>query len=124
SDLGTGAWNYVTGALDNGSHSLTAIDTDVAGNTGAMSSSVDVSVDASITVTPTSYTSYLRGLGVVTGNSEANSSVSIYDGNTGAALGHTTAGSNGACSVFIGNTINSVHNFGFGTWNSGITISA
>jgi Ca2+-binding RTX toxin-like protein len=82
------------------------------------SSPVDVSVDASITVTPTSYTSYLRGLGVLTGNSEANSSVSIYDGNTGAALGHTTAGSNGAWSVLMGNLTNSVHNFVLTTTDS------
>jgi hypothetical protein len=111
SDAG-GSWNFVTGALDNGSHSLSAIDTDIAGNTSTISSAVDVAVDASIAVTATNFTAFLRGLGVVSGTSEASSSVSVFDGNTGGLLGHTTAGSNGAWSVLMGNiSYNAVQNF-------------
>ncbi len=106
-----GSWNFVTGALANGSHSLAAVDTDIAGNTGTMSSAVDVAVDASIAVSPSNFTALVRGLGVVSGTSEANSSVSISDGNTGALLGQTTAGSNGAWSALMGSLAPTVHNF-------------
>ena len=34
---GSGAWSFTTAALANGAHSLTAIATDVAGNTSAAS---------------------------------------------------------------------------------------
>ena len=47
---GTGAWSYTTSALSNGTHSLTATATDVAGNTGVASTPMSVTVD---TVAPT-----------------------------------------------------------------------
>ena len=40
-----GAWSYALGALADGSHSLTATATDVAGNTGAASSALAFIVD-------------------------------------------------------------------------------
>ncbi|HEY2828211.1 MAG TPA: Ig-like domain-containing protein, partial [Pirellulales bacterium] len=110
SDAG-GSWNFVTGALNNGSHSLTAVDIDVAGNIGPASSATDVAIDASIAVSATNFTALMRGLGVLSGTSQANSSVSISDGNTGAALGHATAGANGAWSVLMGGLSYTVHNF-------------
>jgi hypothetical protein len=42
---GSGAWNYTTAALSNGAHSLTATATDVAGNTGAASTALSVTID-------------------------------------------------------------------------------
>ncbi len=42
---GTGAWSYTTPALSNGAHGLTATATDAAGNTGAASTAVSVTID-------------------------------------------------------------------------------
>ena len=42
---GTGAWSYTTPALSNGAHGLTATATDVAGNTGAASTALSVTID-------------------------------------------------------------------------------
>ena len=42
---GSGAWSYTTAALADGAHSLTATATDAAGNTGAASSALSVTVD-------------------------------------------------------------------------------
>ena len=42
---GSGAWSYTTAALSNGAHSLTATATDAAGNTGAASAVLAVTVD-------------------------------------------------------------------------------
>ena len=43
---GSGAWTYTTAALANGAHSLTATATDAAGNTGAASAALAVTVTA------------------------------------------------------------------------------
>jgi len=42
---GSGAWSYTTAALSNATHSLTATATDAAGNTGAASTALSVTVD-------------------------------------------------------------------------------
>ena len=42
---GSGAWSYTTAALADGAHSLTATATDAAGNTGAASTALSVTVD-------------------------------------------------------------------------------
>ena len=48
--MARGAWSYTTAALTNGAHSLTATATDAAGNTGAASAALSVTID---TVAPT-----------------------------------------------------------------------
>ncbi len=50
---GTGTWSYTTGTLNNGVHSLTATATDAAGNTGAASTALSVTVDTAAPVAPT-----------------------------------------------------------------------
>ncbi len=47
---GSGAWTYTTAALANGAHSLTATATDAAGNTGAASTALAVTVDTTAPV--------------------------------------------------------------------------
>ena len=42
---GTGIWSYTTTPLSNGTHSLTAIDSDAAGNSSAASSALAVTID-------------------------------------------------------------------------------
>jgi large repetitive protein len=112
---GSGAWTYTTAALSNGAHSLTATATDVAGNTGTASSALDVSIDNSpppIPVTVSSFTVSAKGTGLLMGTSEANSAISIYDGNTDASLGHVMASTTGAWIIVKeGLSANSVHNF-------------
>ena len=43
---GSGAWSYATAALPAGNHSFTAKDTDAAGNTGAASSTLNLTLTA------------------------------------------------------------------------------
>ena len=50
---GSGAWSYTTAALANGAHSLTATATDAAGNTGAASTALAVTIDTTAPAAPT-----------------------------------------------------------------------
>src|SRR5450631_1037659 len=104
---GSGAWTYTTAALSNGGHSLTATATDAAGNTGVASSAMAVTIDTAAPVAP-SITSFSSDTGLVgdgitdanvltvTGSTEANSTVKVYDGAT--LLGSATANGSGAWS--------------------------
>ena len=80
---GSGAWSFTTAALANGAHSLTATATDAAGNTGAASAALSVTIDTTAPVAPT-ITSFSTDSGMVgdgitndntltlTGTAEAN----------------------------------------------------
>ncbi len=115
---GTGAWSYTTSALANGTHSLTATATDVAGNTGAASTAMSVTVDTAAPVAPTiasfSNDSGVTGDGItndntltLTGTAEANSTVKVYDGAT--LLGTATANGTGAWSYTTSALANGTH---------------
>ena len=108
----SGDWNFTTGTLASGTHSFTATDTDAAGNASVASSVLDVSVDlqSSIADTVNSLIINSRGTGLLTGTSEANSAISINDGNTGASLSHATTSATGAWNVIMANLSNAVHN--------------
>ena len=105
---GSGAWSFTTAALTNGTHSLTATATDAAGNTGAASTALSVTVDTTAPVAP-AITSFSTDSGTVgdgitndntltlTGTAEANSTVKLYDGAT--LLGSATANGSGAWSL-------------------------
>ena len=96
---------YTTAVLANGSHSLTATATDVAGNVSSASATLAVTVDTVAPVAPT-ITSFSTDSGVVgdhitndntltlTGTAEANSTVKVFDGAT--LLGTVTANGSGA----------------------------
>ena len=56
----SGAWSYTTAALANGSHSLTATATDAAGNTGAASGALSVTIDTVAPAAPTIASFYDR----------------------------------------------------------------
>src|SRR5664280_2150471 len=49
---GSGGWTYTTAALANGAHSLTATATDAAGNAGAASTALSVTIDTTAPVAP------------------------------------------------------------------------
>ena len=115
---GSGNWSYTTAALTNGAHSLTATSTDVAGNTGAASAALSVTIDTSAPVTP-AIASYSTDSGVVgdhitndntltlAGATEAGSVVKIYDGAT--LLGSATADGSGNWSYTTAALANGAH---------------
>ena len=114
---GTGAWNYTTAALANGTHNLTATATDAAGNTSAASGN-SVTVDTVAPVAP-SIATFSTDSGVVgdhitndntltlTGTAEANSVVKVYDGAT--LLNSVTADGTGAWSYTTTALSNGTH---------------
>lgn len=105
----SGAWSLTTGTLANGVHTFTATDTDAAG-TSAASSILAVTVD---TTPPTPAFASLvhnsNGTVTLSGTSEANSTVSIYDGTTD--LGTATTAANGTWSFTTGKLSNAVQSF-------------
>ena len=94
----SGAWTYTTAALANGAHTLTATASDAAGNTGAASAALSVTIDTTAPAAPiiasdvTVNTNQLQ----LIGTAEANSTVKIYDGAT--LLSSVLADNNGAWS--------------------------
>ncbi|MGF7178173.1 Ig-like domain-containing protein [Azospirillum doebereinerae] len=91
-----GVWTIGTGTLAEGGHTLTARAIDVAGNTGAASSGLVVTIDVSTpapsamaltTASDTGYSATDRITNAttlsLTGSAEANSSVTLYDNNAG-----------------------------------------
>ena len=115
---GSGAWSYTTAALANGAHSLTATATDAAGNTGAASAALSVTIDTAAPVAP-SITSFTTDSGTVgdgitnddtltlTGTAEANSTVKVFDGAT--LLGSAVANGSGAWSYTTAALANGAH---------------
>ena len=94
---GSGAWSYTTATLGDGSHSFTAKAMDAAGNVSVASTAMAVTVDTVAPAAPVIANDSVNGSNVTfTGSAEANSTVTVYDGQT--ALGSTTANGNGAWS--------------------------
>ena len=117
---GSGAWSYMTGALSNGAHNLTATATDAAGNVSSASAAMAIAIDTVVPGTPTIATmspdTGLAGDGItsanvltLTGAAEANSTVKIFDGAT--LIGSVTANGSGAWSYATGALSNGAHNF-------------
>ncbi len=117
---GNGAWSYTTAALADGGHSFTATATDTAGVTGAASSAMVVTIDATAPVAP-SIASFSTDSGVVgdhitndntltlTGTAEANSTVKLYDGAT--LLGSATTNGSGAWTYTTATLADGGHSF-------------
>ncbi len=93
---GSGAWTYTTAALSNGAHSLTAKATDAAGNTGAASAALSVTIDTVAPSAPVIANDAIVNTNEVllTGTAEANSTIKVFDGTM--LLGTTTTDSSGA----------------------------
>ena len=116
---GSGAWSYTTAALANGAHNLTATATDAAGNTGAASAAMSVTIDTTAPAAPTiasfSTDSGTVGDGItndttltLTGTAEANATVKVFDGAT--LLGSAVANGSGAWSYTTAALANGAHN--------------
>jgi hypothetical protein len=133
----SGAWSVTTGALTNGTHSLTATATDVAGTTSAASQPLDPVIGASAPSSAPSaptITSFSPDTGVVgdgitdantltlTGTAAANSTVKVFDGTT--QIGTATATSNGAWTFNTAALADGKHGFTATDTVSGATSAA
>src|SRR6185437_5610233 len=108
---GSGAWSYITAALSDGAHSLTATDTDAAGNPGAISAALAVTVDTVAPGAPVIVSDAVVNTNEVllTGTAETNSTVNVFDGTT--KIGMTVAGTNGMWSFTTAALTNGAHSF-------------
>src|SRR4029079_15945935 len=129
---GSGNWSYTTAVLTNGGHSLTATATDVAGNTSAASSALNVIIDTTAPLTPAiaafstdsgtidtrapvtpAIAAFSTDSGItdntlpLTGSAEANATVKVYDGVT--LLGSVTADGSGNWSYTTAALTNGAH---------------
>ncbi len=114
-----GAWSYALGALADGSHSLTATATDVAGNTGAASSALAFIVDtaapgvpeqlsnSSVTIANVVNLAHDTADQSLTGSAEPGSTVTVYDGQT--ELGTAPVGQDGSWSYTLGTLSDGAH---------------
>jgi Ca2+-binding RTX toxin-like protein len=106
-----GTWSFVTGILADGAHSLTATDTDAAGNTGIASSALAVTVDTVAPNAPVIVGDAIFNTNEVTltGTAEANSTLNVFDGTT--QVGTATANDSGAWTVTTGTLADGTHSF-------------
>ncbi|UTD27968.1 hypothetical protein DB459_14680 [Bradyrhizobium sp. WD16] len=116
---GSGQWTLTTPTLGDGSHSLTATDTDSSGHTSAASAALSVTIDTHPPVAPTMAvyaqdgsavggTTTLTDL-ILKGAAEANSTVKVFDGTT--QIGSATANGTGAWNFDTGHLASGQHSF-------------
>jgi large repetitive protein len=107
----SGAWSYALGALSDGTHSLTAIAVDAAGNAGVPSAALAFTVDTAPPVTTISNiapAAKSSGAGVVvSGSTDANSEVTLWDGTT--LVGTANADASGHWSIALASLSAAVH---------------
>ncbi|WP_338849023.1 Ig-like domain-containing protein [Massilia sp. W12] len=109
---GSGKWSITSSKMSEGSHTLTVKQSDAAGNVSKASSSLAVEIDTSAPSAPAtpvlspgsdSGTSgdFLTNVStpVITGTSEANATVKLYDTDGSTLLGTTTADGSGKWSI-------------------------
>ena len=92
---GSGAWSYTLGHLADGAHSLTATATDAAGNTGAASSALSFTVDATAPDAP-------AGLGLASITAHSANLLTNGSFETGSWSGWTQAGNTAWTTVETG----------------------
>ena len=109
---GTGAWTFTAASLDDGVHSFTATVADGSGNTSNSSAALPVTIDTTAPDAP----AIASGGGdssdstpTLTGTAEANSTVTVYDGNT--SLGTTKAAANGTWTFTTAALADGAHSF-------------
>jgi hypothetical protein len=115
----SGAWNYTTAALSDGSHSLTATDTDSSAHTSSASSALSVTIDTHAPAAPTMAVYSQGGAAVggtttvddllLKGTAEANSTVHVFDG--GKQIGTATTNGSGLWSFDTGHVADGSHSF-------------
>ncbi|MFM0142933.1 Ig-like domain-containing protein [Paraburkholderia sp. RL18-085-BIA-A] len=102
----SGAWSIVSSTLDAGSHTLTVMQTDLAGNVSAASTGLALTIDTSAPVLAASRDSGALGdnitnfnTPILTGTAEAGATVTLYDTNGTTVLGTATANGSGNWSI-------------------------
>ena len=108
----SGNWSFTSNALGDGDHTLTATQTDVAGNVSAASTALTIAIDASAPAVPSAPdldASSDSGLNTdnltsdntptVTGTADAGSTVTLYDTDGTTVLGTATADGSGNWSI-------------------------
>lgn len=119
----TGKWQITSSTLTNGSYTLTATASDIAGNTSLPSQPLQIIIDTVAPVPPSNLklttatdtgTSNTDGITkntnpTIIGSAEANSIVKLYK--DGLIIGQTTAAANGEWSVQLTNLSNGQHVF-------------
>ena len=126
----SGAWNFTTKPLANGAQSFTATATDIAGNTSAASSAVDLFIGpAAPSIVSFSPDTGVVGDGItsattitLTGDAAANSTVAVFDGSN--ALGTASADGSGAWKLTASNLTNGAHSFSATDTVNGVTSGA
>ena len=111
----SGNWSYTSAALSDGSHTFSVTETDAAGNTGdALSVTLIVDATPPLVATNLTITNDVTGVSIpaggatndttptLSGSAEANTTVSVYDGNT--LLGTALVNGSGAWS-FVSPTL-------------------
>ena len=103
----SGVWSYTTGTLANGTYSITATDTDTAGNVSGASAAMAVTVGSVAPVAPTIVSDTING-NIVTldGTAASNSTVTVYDRHSLLGvlteMGSTQSNSSGSWSFVTG----------------------
>ncbi|MEJ6024390.1 Ig-like domain-containing protein, partial [Ramlibacter sp. PS4R-6] len=112
---GSGNWSITSSTLGEGSHTLTAKQTDVAGNTSVASTGLAVTIDTTAPAAPSapdltagtdsgsSSTDNITNdnTPTFTGTAEANSSVTLYDTDGTTVVGTGTADGSGNWSITV-----------------------
>ncbi len=98
----TGSWSFVTTALTDAKHVLTATATDAAGKSSVASAALTVTVDTQAPAAPVLLTDTTVNTNQVklSGTAEANSSIKVYDGKT--LVGSGTADAKGNWAITTG----------------------
>lgn len=118
---GSGGWSITSSTLAGGSHTVTAKQSDAAGNTSAVSAGLAVVIDTDAAAPSTPVLSVISDSGTlgdgitniatptITGTAEANASVTLYDTDGFTVLGTTTANGAGAWSITSSTLSNASH---------------
>jgi hypothetical protein len=107
----SGSWDYITSILTDAQHQLTATATDASGHTSAASTALSVTVDTQAPAAPVLVSDSIVNTNheLLTGTAEANSTITVYDGNM--AVGTGTTGSNGNWTVTTSALSSGSHTF-------------
>jgi hypothetical protein len=116
---GSGQWSLTTPVLSDGTHNLTATDTDTSGQTGAASAAFSVTIDTHVPAAPTlaAYSQAGAAVGsttsltdlVLKGTAEAGSTIDVFDG--GKQIGTAATSSAGAWSFDTGTLSTGSHSY-------------
>ncbi|WP_245331925.1 Ig-like domain-containing protein, partial [Bradyrhizobium sp. NAS80.1] len=129
---GSGHWTLTTSTLNDGTHNLTATDTDSSGHTSAASSALSVTIDSHAPGTPKMAVYSQGGAAVgnttplddlmLKGTAEANSTIKIFDG--GKQIGTVAADGKGTWVFDTGHLNDGSHSFSVSAADAAGNVSA